>query len=52
MNPAVVSVAVGGRYPGHARRMVASIRGVDPDLKTYVWIDDYPPGSPSHQAVP
>ena len=52
MNPAVVSVAVGGHYPGHARRMVASIRRVDPDLKTYVWIDDYPPGSPSHQAVP
>jgi hypothetical protein len=46
----VVSVAVGGWYPRGAQRLKSSLAKFP--IKVQIWINEYPPGSPTHAQSP
>ena len=51
MNPVVVSVAVGRNFPKMVTRLQKGVKKFG-NADFLAWVDEYPPGSPTHQQVP
>lgn len=51
MKPVVVSVAVGRGFPKVVQRLERRVRELG-DADFLSWVNQYPPGSPTHQQVP
>jgi hypothetical protein len=49
---AVLNVAVDGQYPRYQERLLKSLNLVGYDGPLFKWTNTWPPGSPSHHAVP
>lgn len=47
----VVNVST-GRYVGGARRLQSAVTQFSPDTAVLSWLDEMPPGSPSHRDIP
>ncbi len=52
MNPVVVNVAVGGWYPRGQRRLERTLNRHSPEVPLLKWTNEFPPGSPTHEASP
>ncbi len=51
MNPIVINVSCGGRYPPMAKRLKKHLRRIKYNGDTKIWINEYPPDCPSHDTI-
>jgi len=52
MNPVIVNVGLGKWYPRGSLRLRDTVKRFNPDVPLLQWIDEYPPGSPTHEQSP